>query len=198
MVGDASGHGMAAGLVMAIADATLATAMDLDPAPMRVLDLLNRTLCRTGDRRTFMSLFYALLDAGDRRLEYVCAGHPFPVLRRAGGEVVELGCGALPLGLKGTVEYEPGEVTLGPGDALLLFTDGLVEATNGAGEAFGFERLRRIVATGGTAQAIQDRVRTAFDEHLGDEPLRDDLTLVAMARLPLGPPPPPPPPPTPS
>src|SRR3954454_20366399 len=64
VVGDASGHGMAAGLVMAIANATLRTAIDLDPHPERVLAVLNRTLCRTGTRRTFMSAFYAVIEPG--------------------------------------------------------------------------------------------------------------------------------------
>src|SRR5262245_45518563 len=96
MMGDASGHGMAAGLVMAIANATLKTALDLDPSPERVLALLNRTLCRTGTKRTFMSVFYAVLTPETGELEYVCAGHPFPLLRRAGA-VEELGCGGFPL-----------------------------------------------------------------------------------------------------
>src|SRR5262249_55676387 len=80
MVGDATGHGMAAGLVMAIANATLKTALDIDPDPRRVLALLNRTLCRTGSRRTFMTVFYALLDPQTGELTTISAGHPFPLL----------------------------------------------------------------------------------------------------------------------
>src|SRR5258705_2359264 len=89
LVSDASGHGMAAGLVMAIANATLKTALDLDPSPERVIQLLNRTLCRTGTRRTFMSVFYALLRPATGEVEYVCAGHPFPLLRRETGDIEE-------------------------------------------------------------------------------------------------------------
>lgn len=92
-VGDASGHGMAAGLLMAVANASLKTALDLDPAPGRVASLLNRTLYRTGDRRAFMTFFYGLLEPRTGVLEYVCAGHPFPLLRRQAGEVLELGEG---------------------------------------------------------------------------------------------------------
>jgi phosphoserine phosphatase RsbU/P len=183
-VGDASGHGMAAGLVMAIANATLKTALDLDPAPSLVLRVMNRTLCRTGGKRTFMSLFYALLDPETGRLDYVCAGHPYPLLRRADGTVEELGCGSLPLGLREPLEVPVFSARLEPGDLLLLFTDGLVEATRGeAGEAFGFERLTAVVAADGAPQRVHDAALRAFDAHVGEEPLRDDLTLLVLGRL---------------
>ncbi len=100
MVGDASGHGMAAGLLMAIANATLGLAVDLDPSPQAVMRLLNRTLCRTGGTREFMSIFYALLDPRTGALEYASAGHPFPLLRRRDGTIEELGQGGLPLGVR--------------------------------------------------------------------------------------------------
>jgi hypothetical protein len=184
MVGDASGHGMAAGLVMAIANATWKTALDLDPAPERVLDLLNRTLCRTRGKRTFMSVFYALLDPATGQLEYVSAGHPFPFLRRADGRVLELGEGGFPLGIREPLPYRPGTTTLEPGDLLVLHTDGLAEATDPKGtEAFGYERLQSLVAAGGEPQPLHDRILAAFDAHVGGEPLLDDLTLVVVARL---------------
>jgi len=183
MVGDASGHGMAAGLVMAIANATWKTALDLDPAPERVLALLNRTLCRTRGKRTFMSVFYALLDPQTGQLEYVSAGHPFPLLRRAGGRIEELGEGGLPLGIREPLAYRPGATTLEPGDLLVLYTDGLAEATRPRdGEAFGYERLGQLVGGGGEPQLLHDRILAAFDAHVAGEPLLDDLTLVVVAR----------------
>ena len=183
MVGDASGHGMAAGLVMAIANATWKTALDLDPAPERVLALLNRTLCRTRGKRTFMSVFYGLLDPATGQLEYVSAGHPFPFLRRADGRVEELGEGGLPLGIRDSLTVKPGTTMLSSGDLLVLYTDGLVEATDPRGtEAFGFDRLQGLVAAGGDPQILHDRILGAFDDHVAGEPLLDDLTLVVVAR----------------
>lgn len=185
MVGDASGHGMAAGLVMAIANATLETALDLDPSPRRVLPLLNRTLCRTGSRRNYMSLFYGLLQPETGHLEYVCAGHPFPLLLRSHGEIEELGSGSLPLGLRDPVEPAVGEVVIEPGDFLVLYTDGLVEALNPAQtEAFGYERLRQLAGSGGSVESVYDRILFAFDSHVGEEKLLDDLTLAVIGRLP--------------
>lgn len=184
-IGDASGHGMAAGLVMAIANATLRTAMDLDPAPERVLALLNRSLCRTGTKRTFMSVFYAVLTPGTGELEYVCAGHPFPLIRRADGTLEELGCGGFPLGLREPLPVEPRTVTLQAGDLLLLYTDGLAEAVDATGkEAFGYERIQAALELGGSPQSLHDEMLRAFDRHVGGEPLRDDLTLLVIARLP--------------
>ena len=182
MVGDATGHGMASGLVMAIANATLNTALDLDPDPRRVIALLNRTLCRTGTRRTFMTAFYALLSPADGDLVSVCAGHPFPLLRRAAGRLEELGRGGLPLGVRDDLAPEPQAVTLGPGDLLVLYTDGLAEAVNAQAEAFGYERIADLTRPGGTPQEVHDRILAAFDAHVGEEPLLDDLTLLVIAR----------------
>ena len=183
LMGDASGHGIAAGLLMAIANATLKTALDLDPEPEAVASLLNGALFRTGDRRAFMTLFYGLLDPESGRLDYVCAGHPFPLVRRAGGEIVELGQGTLPLGLRQTVELPRGSEVIEPADVLLLFTDGLAEAVDRPdGQAFGFDRIRELLAPVGSPPAIHDRILLAFDQHVGHEPLTDDLTLVVMAR----------------
>ena len=130
-----------------------------------------------------MSVFYALLDPATGQLEYVSAGHPFPFLRRADGSVEELGQGGLPLGIREPLPYRPGTTTLAPGDLLVLYTDGLVEATDPRGtEAFGYERLRALTASGGEPQALHDGILAAFDAHVGGEPLLDDLTLVVVAR----------------
>ncbi len=183
VIGDASGHGMAAGLLMAIANAALKLAIEVDPSPKRVAALLNRVLCRTGDRRAFMSLFYGLLTPSTGHLEYICAGHPFPLLRRASGEVEELGRGGLPLGIREAVELARTDATLGAGDLLLLYSDGLPESVNAAGEAFGFEKLRELLRVEGEPRATHDRLLRALDTHLSGEPLTDDVSIVVVAKL---------------
>ena len=183
IIGDASGHGMAAGLLMAIANAALKLAVEVDPSPIRVAELLNRVLCRTGDRHAFMSLFYAVLSPADGHLDYVCAGHPFPLLRRAGGTVIELGTGSLPLGIKRDVVLAPAAVSLERGDVLVLFSDGLPEAVDPAGEALGYDALRALLAAPGTPRQIHDRFMMALDSHRRDEPIKDDLSIVVVARV---------------
>ncbi|MCH9652142.1 MAG: serine/threonine-protein phosphatase [Deltaproteobacteria bacterium] len=182
IIGDASGHGMAAGLLMATAKATLGVAMDLDPDPVKVVSLLNRRLCLTADRRAFMTLFFSVYDPSTGVLEWVCAGHPFPWLRRPNGSLEELGKGGLPLGLKADLEVESSTVTLGAGDLLLLYTDGLAEAVDEkSGEAFGFDQVGALLAEGGSPQEVAQRVLAALDRHLGEEAAHDDVSLAVLS-----------------
>jgi len=182
VMGDASGHGIAAGLLMAIANSALKLGFDADPDPAKAAGLVNRALCRTGGRRAFMTLFCGVLEPESGRLQFVCAGHPFPFLRRANGGVTELGSGAFPLGIRMEIEFELHEAVIAPGDSLLLYTDGVVETLDAAGESFGFERLQKGLAPGGSSEAIHDRVLRELDRFRGDEPVYDDCSLVAISR----------------
>ena len=184
-VGDASGHGISAGLVMAIANATLKTALDLDPSPPAVLGLLNRVLFRTGGKRAFMTLFYGILDLETGALEYAGAAHPYPLLRRREGAIEELGEGSMPLGLKKDGRWRSRRTTIEPGDLLVLYSDGIPEAAGGVdGDTFGFERLKGQLAQPESPQLIHDRILRAVERHLGELPINDDLTLVVLDRAP--------------
>jgi sigma-B regulation protein RsbU (phosphoserine phosphatase) len=182
VVGDASGHGMAAGLLMAIAAAVLRLATELDPTPTRVVELVNRALCNTGDRHAFMSLFYAVLDPQTGELEYVCAGHPFPLLRRVDGSSVELGKGGLPLGIHEQLNVVTEKTTIGIGELLVLYTDGIPETVNPSGQAFGFERIAAQTRAETEPRVLHDRLLAALDAHRGNSPMLDDLSLVVMRR----------------
>jgi len=182
VVGDASGHGIAAGLLMAIASSALKLAIDVDPAPAAVARFVNRALCRSGSNRSFMTLFYGLLDPRTGRMEYVGAGHPYPMLRRSDGEIVELGRGGLPLGIRDRLSSPTGEVVIDPGDQLLLYTDGIVETVDPAGDDFGYERLRRALEFGGSTAAIHDRIVREVVAFQGDAVVHDDRSLVVVTR----------------
>lgn len=182
VMGDASGHGIAAGLLMAIANSTLKLGFDGASDPVAAAEQVNRALCRTGGRREFMTLFCGVLDPPAGRLRFVCAGHPFPLLRRADGGITELGSGSLPLGMRMEIEIRVHEADIAPGDSLMLFTDGVVETLDAAGESYGFERLRNGLQPGGSSQAIHDRVVGELDRFRGDEPVYDDRSLVVIRR----------------
>jgi sigma-B regulation protein RsbU (phosphoserine phosphatase) len=197
-VADASGHGMAAGLLMALSDATLRTALDLAADPLTAAESIHRRLIHTGDRRAFLTLFLGVLEPATGNIESVVAGHPFPVLRRADGALEEIGRGGFPLGVREEIRLEREATRLAPGDTLVLYTDGIPEAIDATGGAFGFDRLRELTVAGGTAVSILERVLREHERHRGEEPLNDDWTLVVIRRLGPGdqqPPPTPPPPP---
>lgn len=182
-VGDASGHGMGAGLLMAIADSTLRTAVELDPDPAAVARLLDRALARIGGRRAFFTLFYALLDPETGRMSTVSAGHPFPMLRRADGRIEELGAGSFPLGLGAASAPPTGAGILEPGDTLLLYSDGFPEGMGLDGaECFGFTRLREVLGAGGSPAELCGRIENAFDAFVGGGEPEDDRTLLVLRR----------------
>ena len=94
-------------------------------------------------------------------------------------------CGGLPLGMREPLDLCAESAVLEPGDLLLLYTDGLAEALDTKGsEAFGYPRITALTRAGGSPHAVHERILRAFDSHVGDEPLRDDLTLLIAARLP--------------
>ncbi len=179
---DASGHGMASAMLMAIANTTLKLAVDTDPAPIPVARIMNRALKQAGGPRGFLTLFYGVLDPASGHLDHVCAGHPFPMVRRADGSLVTLGSGSFPVGLRQELHLEAAEARLDPGDLLLLYTDGIPEAVDESGEAFGFERLERSFAAGGAPQEVHDRILRDLADFEGGQKLRDDRSLVVIAR----------------
>ncbi len=178
--GDASGHGIAAGLVMAVANATLKLAVDQNPEPVSVAEMVNGALYRTGGPRAFMTLFCGLLDPTTGHFDYVCAGHPFPLHRRSDGSLEELGTGCLPLGLRATVPLRASSVTIGPGETLVIFSDGIPEMLDGEGRAFGFDRLQESARSGASAQQIHDTILRSVDTFAGDAPALDDRSLVVI------------------
>jgi sigma-B regulation protein RsbU (phosphoserine phosphatase) len=182
VAGDASGHGMAAGLLMAIADATIKVALDIEAPPQRAVALLNRALHRTGNLRNYMSIFYAVLTPETGALSYVCAGHPFPLLRRAAGGVEELGTGAFPLGVRTDIDCALAHAALEPGDLLVIYSDGFPEAQNAGGDVFGFDRVTEVVRGGGHALELHSRLVDTLNAYLGEEPLHDDVSVVVLER----------------
>lgn len=182
VIADASGHGIAAGLLMAIANATLKLAIDLDPAPTAVADLMNRVLYRTGGPRAFMTMFYAVLDPLSGELEYVSVGHPYPLLRRASGGLDELGVGCLPLGIRSSIAPRQEATTITTGDLLVMYSDGVPETINDEGATFGFDRIRALVAPGGSAAAVHDRTVAALESFSRGSVQLDDRSLVVIGR----------------
>src|SRR5215813_13633136 len=133
LFGDASGHGMAAGLVMAVAHAAFRTQLETDPAPEAMFATLNRILCRTGGPRAFFGCVYLLISP-DGSFTGSVAGYP-PVLRldAAGNILDRVGKGAYPLGIKSPLSWEAFAGRIEPGETLVFHSDGLSEARDLSG-----------------------------------------------------------------
>jgi hypothetical protein len=184
LFGDASGHGMAAGLVMAVAHAAFRTTLEVDPSPATIMASLNRILCRTGGSRSFFSCVYVLLAPDGSYLASV-AGHP-PVLKVASdGKVVEhIGRGAYPLGVKAGLTWEIVHGTLAPKERLLMHSDGLSEARNPQDREFGDAYVESIAGwhPESTAQALVDTIVAEWQTFVAGLPPDDDVS-VAVIRM---------------
>src|SRR5215218_6338016 len=146
VVGDATGKGVPAALVMANTCGMLrAVAQSSDYSPGEVLERVNEALCPNIAPNTFVTCFYGILDPKSGSLSYANAGHDLPYLRHSGGDAEELRARGMPLGLMPGMSYEEKETILEAGEAALFYSDGLVEAHDPEGEMFGFPRLRTLV-----------------------------------------------------
>jgi hypothetical protein len=184
LFGDASGHGMAAGLVMAVAHAAFRTQLDVDPSPAGITASLNRILCRTGGPRSFFSSCYFLLSP-DGTYEATIAGHP-PVLKiDTAGKVVErIGRGAYPLGVKASLEWEIVRGSLAPGERLLLHSDGLTESRNATDREFG-DAYVELVTTWhpeGDARTLLDTLLGEWRGFMGRAVPDDDVSVAVLRR----------------
>lgn len=184
LFGDASGHGMAAGLVMAVAHASFRTQLDIDPSPAAIMSALNRILCRTGGSRSFFSACYVLIER-DGRFVSSLAGHPQALLiSRSGIARRRLGQGCYPLGIKDRVNWEFENDVLGRGERLVLHSDGLVESTEQSGRQFGYEYLETVIEwhCADDASTMCQGIIDEWKGFVGRCPIDDDVSLAVIGR----------------
>jgi Stage II sporulation protein E (SpoIIE) len=183
VVGDATGHGMPAALVMATARSMLRAVAQASGSPGEVLRRANEPLFTDIPPNMFITCFYAILDPESGSLTYANAGHDLPYLHRNGG-AEELRARGMPLGLMPGMSYEEQEVTLEAGDSALFYSDGLVEAhDHQRREMFGFPRLRELVAEHGEDGSLGDLLLEELYAFTGDGwDQEDDITLVTLRR----------------
>jgi PAS domain S-box-containing protein len=183
VVGDASGKGIPAALVMASTRSVLRTiAQRAGVAPGAVLGQANEILYPDIPANMFVTCFYAILDPESGRLLYANAGHHLPYLCREGG-ADELRATGMPLGLMPGMGYEEKEILLEVGDSALLYSDGLVEAHNSEGEMFGFPRLRALVAEHAEEGSLEDFLLEELYSFVGEGwEQEDDITLLTLRR----------------
>jgi sigma-B regulation protein RsbU (phosphoserine phosphatase) len=182
-IADASGHGLAAALLVRDVITGLRMAAGGTQAVDALITRLNRTIHRTGLATKFVSLFYAELEP-EGALTYCNAGHNPPLLQR-GGRFSELAQGGTVLGPIPSARYEQAREHLRAGDTVVLYTDGIVERENRRGEQFGLERLRACLQDSGSASATATvaAVLGAVDDFGRGAPVLDDMTVLVARKL---------------
>jgi serine phosphatase RsbU (regulator of sigma subunit)/predicted ester cyclase len=183
VVGDATGKGVPAALVMASARSMLrAVAQASDYSPGDVLRRVNDSLVIDIPPNMFVTCFYAILEPERGHLVYANAGHDLPYLWHS-GEAEELRARGMPLGLMPGMSYQEGEVSLREGNCVLFYSDGLVEAHDPKGEMFGFPRLRARVAEHGEERSLGDLLLEELYSFVGKGwEQEDDITLLTLKR----------------
>ena len=182
-IGDVAGHGVSSGLVMSMAKSALSVQVTFDPEVLPVFATMNRMVFQSARRRLLSTLCYALVDPRSRSMAFASAGHVFPYRVSPGGEVQALESIAYPLGVRKSLDIQLRNHQLGPGDAVFLFSDGLVEASReGDDEPFGFERLERSLAqhAGKSASRLRDAVVADVRAFTRYAPQTDDLTVLVL------------------
>jgi sigma-B regulation protein RsbU (phosphoserine phosphatase) len=193
LLGDVSGKGVGAALLMASLQATLRARLALEPDLAKLVDGLDREMGRDEPLAPYVTLFLAVLEGDSGRLRHVNAGHNTQFIRRREGEIERLVSSGRPPGLYPGGGYVQEAVVLDEGDALFLFTDGVVEAEDESGEPFGMERLEAVLSVhrADDLAALVANVHEAVRTHRGPREADDDATLLALRALvrpPGGPP----------
>ncbi|MFB3903542.1 MAG: SpoIIE family protein phosphatase [Acidobacteriota bacterium] len=191
-LGDISGKGLSASLLMASLQALMRSQAPLRGySPAALISDINRLMCNSTDGSKYATFFCSIYNDKNRNLTFVNAGHNPPMLFRRGGLPASGGdaCRLLRLSTGGTVVgifpgagYEQEVLTLCPGDVLVVFTDGVTEAFNAENEEFGEERLASVVRSSLhlSCDEIRDRIVSEIDNFVADAPQHDDLTLLVL------------------
>lgn len=186
-VGDVAGKGVPAALLMARLYASARYELLSCPGPAKALESLNNVLVAGGMGHRFVTAVFVILDPKTHNLTIVNAGHLPPLRRKANGTVERLGEkeSGLPLGVKPDADYEELTVPIQPGEAVLIFTDGVTEAVNPANEMYGNQRLTKFLEQPFTdAEDLADKLVTDIEVFCKDRPQRDDICLLVFRRLP--------------
>ena len=183
VVADVAGKSVPAALLTATLQASLRTLAALPGSLPELVARVNRYACdQSLQGRRFTTAFLAELEPAAGCLTYVNAGHNWPVLRHASGAIERLEAGGLPLGINAALPYHSGTARLGPGDLLLIFTDGLVEAEDDREREYGEERMLPVVQALQSASAAESlkRIMSSVDAFVGLTRQHDDITCLVL------------------
>jgi sigma-B regulation protein RsbU (phosphoserine phosphatase) len=187
-IGDVSGKGAAAALLMSNVQASLRTAVGIESratsnSGIRLADIvvnINRLIYQNSQPEQFITFFVALFDSKSKKLDYINAGHNPPLIVNRAGQIIELTEGGILLGIMPEMPYKLGSVQLNEGDILFLYTDGLSESTRADDEMFGEDRIKQFLIANNSLvpQALLEKLEQDVSDFIGDQHLGDDFTLI--------------------
>jgi serine phosphatase RsbU (regulator of sigma subunit) len=184
IVGDVSGHGIEAGMLMGICKRSLNQYLRQTADPVKAISLANNDLCQNLDQESFVTACIVVYEPAQQTIMASSAGHTPPLIfKSASRAFMELPCNGPILGVTENMEYQGSAVLpLEPGDIMLLTTDGILECMNSRNEQFGKERMQEVVCmqAGGAAQEIAGSFRRALDEWTGGQAPHDDITVLVL------------------
>jgi len=182
-VADVAGKSIPAALLMATFQASLKTLSETSCSLAGLVTSMNHYACTNSQSGLrFTTAFLAEFDPDSRTLTYINAGHNAPILRRGSGAIERLTSGGLPLGMWADKSYEEGQLILQPGDWLVIFTDGVVEAVNSRDEEYGEQRMLNVLQAGvsATPDELLRRMMSDLDAFVGPTPQHDDVTCMLV------------------
>jgi sigma-B regulation protein RsbU (phosphoserine phosphatase) len=184
-VGDVSGKGTGAALLMSSLHAAVRAQSQTGQKISEVMGEINQYIFENSPSNKFLTLFYGELDPLSGELSYSNGGHNAPMLVRQSGTVERLDTGGLPIGMMQGVLYQEASVSLGPGDVLVIYSDGITESINERDEEFDEERLIEVVKRNieRSASGIRDRIDEALSKFVGTTAPVDDMTLMIIKRV---------------
>lgn len=183
-LGDVSGKGLPASLLMSNLQAILRGQVFYHPSPGMLLKHANRQLYQSTTMEKFVTIFVGILDTSTHTFQYSSGGHEFPFLIHSDNGYARLKTGGIPIGVMENQIYEEEVVAINPGDKLVIYSDGIIDSRNNENEEFGEYRLQQLLLDGekNTAQSLMDNVFTASLEHNNKSQLFDDMTMVVLSR----------------
>lgn len=183
-LGDVSGKGTAAALLMSSLHAAIHAQVAAKATLAETVNAVNAYLAANTPSNRFVTLFLAELDPGSGELTFINAGHNPPLVVHPDGKAEQLASGGFPLGILGTAVYDVGQAKITKGGALVIYSDGVSEAANLAGDEFGVERLAEVIKKNlvKSAAGLRDSVEKSLSDFSQTAPAADDITLVIVKR----------------
>ncbi len=184
-LGDVTGKGLPASLLMANVQATLRSQSFIHTSAQKCVERSNAFLFQSTSAEKFVTLFYGILDFGQHTFSFSNAGHDHPFLIQLDQQLVRLKTGGIMLGMMETFPFEEETLSLDSGSLLVMYSDGIAEAMNANHEQFGEQRIAEVLQSHQALPAAQiaDALMHAAKTHTGTAPQSDDMTIVVLKRL---------------